>query len=161
MRIYLGLGSNLGDRLEYLATALKMLGGEGVEILQRSSVYETEPVEVTARGDFLNMVVQATTRLPPEALLRTCQSIEERLGRERPGASRTLDIDLLYYGSVQLSIEGLVIPHPRLHQRQFVLIPLQEIAPRFIDPVRKQTIRNLLTSCPDRSRVRRLAGSRP
>ena len=161
MRIYLGLGSNLGDRLEYLATALKMLGGEGVEILQRSSVYETEPVEVTARGDFLNMVVQATTRLPPEALLRTCQSIEERLGRERPGASRTLDIDLLYYGSVQLSIESLVIPHPRLHQRQFVLIPLQEIAPRFIDPVRKQTIRNLLTSCPDRSRIRRLAGSRP
>ncbi len=161
MDIYLGLGSNLGDRLNYLLTSLEMLDGEGVEILQCSSVYITEPVGTAAQGDFLNLVVEARATLQPEELLHTCQGIEERLGRQRPGASRTIDIDLLYYGSIRLSKGGLEIPHPRLHHRRFVLVPLQEIAPQFIDPIRNRTITSLLRSCPDRSRVNRLAEIRP
>lgn len=159
--VYLGLGSNLGDRLNYLLTSLEMLSAAGVEIVQCSNIYTTEPVDITTQDDFLNLVVESKTSLLPEELLHTCQDIEERLGRKRPGTSRTIDIDLLYYSSIQLSKGNLEIPHPRLHHRRFVLVPLQEIAPQFIDPVRNQTITSLLRSCPDCSRVSRLDWIRP
>ena len=161
MDVYLGLGSNLGDRLNYLLTSLEMLSGAGVEILQCSNIYTTEPVGIAAQDDFLNLAVETKTSLPPEELLHTCQDIEERLGRQRPSASRTIDIDLLYYRSIRLSKGNLEIPHPRLHHRRFVLVPLQEIAPQFIDPIRNQTITSLLSRCPDCSRVSRLDRIRP
>lgn len=161
MYVYLGLGSNQGDRLKYLFSSQEMLCSAGIEILKRSSVYETEPLEVPTAGDFLNLVLQARTNLSPESLLDTCQVIERALGRKRPSAHRTIDIDILYYGSIVLSKKNLEIPHPRLYKRQFVLVPLQEISPDFLDPAKKKTIQNLLINCQDRSSVNRLIGSHP
>ncbi len=151
--ILLSLGSNLGDRLNYLRSAIELLRATRMRIFRCSSVYETEAVELADQPDFLNMAIAARTPLGPEAVLAACREVEQRLGRRRPEKARTIDIDLLYYGTVQLSTEDLELPHPRLHERRFVLIPLQEIAPDFLDPVRDQTIESLLKQCPDPSRV--------
>ena len=151
--ILLSLGSNLGDRLNYLRSAIELLRGSRINIFQCSSIYETEPVEFADQPDFLNMVVAARTPLGPEAVLAACQEIEQRLGRRRPEKARTIDIDLLYYGTIQLSTGDLELPHSRLYERRFMLVPLQEIAPDFLDPVRNQTVKSLLKHCPDQSRV--------
>ncbi len=121
-----------------------------------STVYQTQPVgfsEPHDLPDFLNMVVAARTPLGAEAVLATCREIERRLGRRRPEPARTIDIDLLYYGALELSGGELELPHPRLYERRFVLVPLHEIAPDFVDPVRNRTIEFLLQHCPDQSRV--------
>ena len=151
--ILLSLGSNLGDRFNYLRSAMELLRESRISIVRCSSVYETEPVAFADQTDFLNMVVAARTPLEPEAVLAACQEIEQRLGRRRPEKARTIDIDLLYYGTIQLSTGDLELPHPRLHERRFVLVPLQEITPDFLDPVRNQTVDSLLKHCPDQSRV--------
>ena len=151
--ILLSLGSNLGDRLNHLRSAIELLRASRIRIFRCSAVYETEPVELEDQPDFLNMAIAARTPLGPEEVLAACWEVEQKLGRRRPQEARTIDIDLLYYGTVQLSTEDLELPHPRLHQRRFVLIPLQEIASDFLDPVRDQTIESLLKGCPDRSRV--------
>ena len=151
--ILLSLGSNLGDRLNHLRSAIELLRASRMKIFRCSGVYETEPVELVDQPDFLNMAVAGRTPLGPEDVLAACQEIEQRLGRRRPQGARTIDIDLLYYGTLQLSMKDLELPHPRLHERRFVLIPLQEIAPDFLDPVRNQTIESLLKHCPDQSRV--------
>ncbi len=151
--ILLSLGSNLGDRLNHLRSAIELLRASRVRIFRCSRVYETEPVELEALPDFLNMAVAARSPLGPEAVLAACQEVEQSLGRRRPEKARTIDIDLLYYGTVQLSTEDLELPHPRLYERRFVLVPLQEIAPDFLDPVRDQTIKSLLKHCPDQSLV--------
>ncbi len=151
--ILLSLGSNLGDRLNYLRSAIDLLRGSRIRTFRCSSVYETEPVEFTGQPDFLNMVVAARTPLGPEAVLAAGQQIEQQLGRRRPARARTIDIDLLYYGTIEVSTGDLELPHPRLHERRFVLIPLHEIASSFLDPVRNQTVESLLEHCPDQSRV--------
>ena len=151
--ILLSLESSLGDRLNYLLSAMGLLRESRIYVLRRSSVYETEPVEFADQPDFLNMVVAARTPLGPGAVLAACQEIEQRLGRRRPEKARTIDIDLLYYGTIELSTGDLELPHPRLHERRFVLVPLQEITPDFLDPVRNQTVDSLLKHCPDQSRV--------
>ncbi len=156
--ILLSLGSNLGDRFNYLRSAMELLRESRISIFRCSSVYETEPVQFTDQPDFLSMVVAARTPLGPDAVLAACQEIELRLGRRRPEKARTIDIDLLYYGTLQLSTGDLELPHPRLHERRFVLVPLQEITPDFLDPARNQTVDSLLKHCPDQSRVTEFSG---
>lgn len=130
--VYLGLGSNLGDRSVHLAEALRQLNGSPlIEVSAVSSVYETEPVGVKEQPPFLNLVVSASTTLSPHELLDRCLDIERSLGRirrERWGP-RTIDIDMLLYGDIAADDERLVLPHPRMAERGFVVIPLAEIAP--------------------------------
>jgi len=131
---FLGLGSNLGDRLTQLAAALRALSAHpAISIVRGSSVYESKPVGVTEQPDFLNLVVQIETTLPPFDLLMLCLRTEASLGRERRErwGPRTIDIDLLSYDDVVLTDERLTLPHPRMHERGFVVVPLAEIAPDF------------------------------
>lgn len=153
--IYLSLGSNLGDRKANLKRALEKLPKKGVPLLKQSSIYETEPVEVTDQPDFLNLVCEVETALKPEALLRICQDIESELGRIRKelAGPRSIDIDILFYGQNILDLPLLKIPHPALYRRNFVLIPLVEIAPDFQDPSTGKTIQQLRHESPDRGRV--------
>ena len=128
---YLSLGSNLGDRPQYLRRACQALEARGIRLRRVSSVYETAPVEVVDQGWFLNCVLEVETTLPPLAFLRELQQIERELGRqrERPKGPRTIDIDILLYGDLILDTPELVLPHPRMLERRFVLEPLRELAP--------------------------------
>ena len=128
---YIGLGANLGDAAAALDAAAAALGAlPGTTVLARSSTYRTAPVDATG-PDYLNAVVALRTGLSPEALLAGLQAIEAAHGRERPyhHAPRTLDLDLLLHGAARVDTPSLVVPHPRLHERAFVLVPLAEIAP--------------------------------
>lgn len=131
-RAYLSLGSNMGDRLELLKKAVHMLNEhEAIQVEVVSSVYETEPVGLTDQPAFLNIVVEITTSLTPVGLLRECQQIEENLDRVRVirWGPRTIDLDILLYNHENIETETLTVPHPRMHERAFVLVPLAEIAP--------------------------------
>ncbi|MBI4480080.1 MAG: 2-amino-4-hydroxy-6-hydroxymethyldihydropteridine diphosphokinase [Acidobacteria bacterium] len=140
---YLSLGSNLGDRLENLRQAMQLFCGEGIALRCTSSIYETEPVDNTHQGWFLNCVAEVSTTLKPVALLRKLQKIESRLGRERkiPKGPRTLDIDILLYGDLVLQSAELTLPHPRMIERRFVLEPLHEIAPALRLPGSGKTVK--------------------
>jgi 2-amino-4-hydroxy-6-hydroxymethyldihydropteridine diphosphokinase len=153
--IFLGLGSNVGDRELYLKRAGEELHEEGIQVLETSSLYETEPVEAPPQEWFLNSVVRVETSLTPLALLNTCLAIETRLGRVRQGfmSPRTLDIDLLLFRDEIHQAPGITVPHPRLHARRFVLVPLAEIAPEERHPVLGRTMAELLARCQDTSRV--------
>jgi len=129
---YLGLGANLGDRQAALERAVVELARLGE--VRRSSWYETEPVEMPGAPSFLNGVVRLTTRLAPEALFEKTKVIEQRLGRVPGPGPRVIDIDLLLYESLVLELPGLVLPHPRMHGRAFVLVPLAELAPELRHP---------------------------
>lgn len=129
---YLSLGSNLGDRLNYLRRAISDLNTlDGVHVVRLSSVYETEPVGVEGQPAYLNLVAVVSTRLDPHALLAACHDIERAHGRVRTvrWGARTLDIDLLLYDGVEMDTPKLTLPHPRMHERAFVLVPLLEVAP--------------------------------
>jgi 2-amino-4-hydroxy-6-hydroxymethyldihydropteridine diphosphokinase len=154
--VYLSLGSNLGDRRAQMEDALARLETERVRIVKRSSLYETEPVEVTDQPWFLNCAVEAQTELAPRDLLDAIDRIEQQLGRERAIARgpRTIDIDVLLYDAITLHTPQLEIPHPRMAQRRFVLMPLAEIAPSLMHPTSQRTIADLLAACEDRSEVR-------
>ncbi len=131
-RAYLGLGSNLGDRLEHLQRALDALGAaDGIEVVAVSSVYETAPVGGPAQDDFLNAVVAVDTDLAPPALLAVGMTLEARESRVRTvrWGPRTLDVDILLYGDEHVDAPDLQIPHPRMHERGFVLAPLHDVAP--------------------------------
>jgi 2-amino-4-hydroxy-6-hydroxymethyldihydropteridine diphosphokinase len=162
--VYLLLGSNRGDREAYLSGALELIGATCGTIISRSLVYETEPWGFDDPSPFLNQVVEIGTGLSPESLLEQLLTIETRLGRIRPfdgcGCSvpgsyegRTIDIDILFYGQQLIFTDKLMIPHPRLHERRFCLVPMNEIAPDFIHPLLKKTISVLLGSCNDQGRV--------
>ena len=129
---YVGIGTNLGDRAAHVAQALQALAAEpAIEFVKASSLYETAPVGKTDQPDFLNAVAALRTSLPPRALLDALLHIENRMGRVRNlrWGPRVIDLDLLLYGDAQIQTPGLTIPHPRLRERAFVLIPLAEIAP--------------------------------
>ncbi len=157
-RIYLSLGSNLGDRLSHLRKALAMLTAAGLEIRRVSSFYKTEPVDLRSQPWFVNCVAEATTDLMPLQLLRICQSVERGLGR-RPGVSkgpRPIDIDILLYENAMVRSAALMIPHERMTERRFVLIPLRELAPHIRHPVTQRTMPEMLHNTADTSQVIRL-----
>jgi len=144
--VYLGLGSNIGDREALLQAAIDELHKEEVRILRASQVYETEPVDLQQQRWFLNLVVEARTDLFPMQLLARIGKIEQQLGRRRMVAKgpRTIDIDILFYGNFIVRTPKLVIPHERFAERRFVLAPLAELAPELRDPVTHRSIRELL-----------------
>ena len=152
-KIYLSLGSNLGDRAANLRAAILALPDCGVKVLRVSPVYETEPVENTAQAWFLNLVVEAETELFPLQLLARTARIERALGRVRtiPKGPRTIDIDILLYGSAVVSSAKLQVPHPRMTDRRFVLAPLADLAPDLRHPVLRKKIRELLAAAPEQA----------
>ena len=155
---FIGLGSNLDDPTAQLDRALRSLQVANVEVCQTSSRYRTEPVGGPSQPWFLNQVAHVRFVDSPLALLRLCQSIEHRQGRERKlrNGPRVLDLDLLLCGDVILDSPPLSLPHPRLSERRFVLVPLVEIAPRVVDPRSGLSLEELLRRCEDRSVVERV-----
>ena len=143
--VYLGLGSNLGDRQSNLTKAFKLLA-EQVCLEQVSSLYETEPVGYQEQPRFLNAVCRVSTSLSPEQLLVSIKGIEATLGRlpSFPNAPRPIDIDILLYGNQVIDTLQLTIPHPRMEERAFVLIPLAELAPELTHPVSGRKVRELV-----------------
>jgi 2-amino-4-hydroxy-6-hydroxymethyldihydropteridine diphosphokinase len=156
--VYLSLGSNLDDRAANLEAAIHRLEQLG-EITAKSSVYETEPVEMEQQPWFLNCVIALETELTPEEFLTRILAIEQSLGRRRiqPKGPRLIDIDILFFGSSIVNTATLTIPHPALHQRRFVLEPLVEIVPEFRHPVSKKTVRELLQALPEGDAVRKVS----
>jgi len=130
-RAYLGLGSNLGDRLANLEEAVRRLDAAGARVLRSSRVYETDPVGGPEQPDYLNAVVEVETELSARDLLDACLDVERQMGRVRTErwGPRRIDIDLLTYGRRQIDEPGLTVPHPRMHERAFVLVPLLELDP--------------------------------
>lgn len=155
---YLSLGSNRGERRENLRRACAALEGKGIHLRRASSLYETEPVDFPDQDWFLNCVVEIETTLSPFQLLDELQKIEQDLGRRRtrPKGPRTIDLDILLYGDGVVSEERLVLPHPRMHTRRFVLEPLREIAPALPLPGLGRTVESLCADLRDPAVVRRL-----
>lgn len=145
-KAYIGIGSNIGDREKNLNSAIEMLKQEnGVEVTAISSYINTAPVGYTEQPDFLNAVVEISTTLCPQKLLEVCSNIEKKLKRERiiHWGPRTIDLDILLFDNLVLNDDNLIIPHPRMHEREFVLKPLKEIAPMAFHPVLKKTIEEI------------------
>jgi 2-amino-4-hydroxy-6-hydroxymethyldihydropteridine diphosphokinase len=153
--VYLSLGSNVDDRAANLRTALGLLGRVG-QVIAVSSFYETEPVEFTAQPWFLNCAAQLETEQMPKQLMKHILDLEQEMGRRRQQKKgpRNIDIDILLFGSSIIETRGLIVPHPGLHTRRFVLEPLAEIAPEVRHPVFKRTIRELLDALPPGQAVR-------
>jgi len=145
-RVFISIGSNLGQRARNCLRAVELLTeGAGVEQIRKSSLYETEPWGKAGQPGFINCVVEVTTTLEPRGLLAVLKEIEEEMGRragERWGP-RTVDLDIVFFGDRVIAEEGLTVPHPRAHERAFVLAPLAEIAPRFVHPVIKKSVKEL------------------
>ncbi len=154
-RVYFSLGSNIGNRKRNLLRTLRLLGRRGIAVKRVSSIYETEPVGFKAQNRFLNLAVEGETELQPRALLKQCKQIERDLGRTktRRFGPRIIDIDILIYDNSIVNTKELTLPHPRLASRNFVLIPLVEIAPRVKHPLNLKTMRYLLNHSPDKAGV--------
>ena len=172
--VFIGFGSNVGDRLDFCDRAIALLNLlPESQLMAASSLYETEPVTDVGNpgpGWFLNGVVSLDTELTPQRLLSACREVERALGRERigQGGPRTMDLDILFYGARIIRDSGLDVPHPRLHLRRFVLMPLAELDREWRHPVYNRTVDDLLGHLADTSQVRRLDpspktryGSRP
>lgn len=145
------LGSNLGDRMQVMHTAIEYIREDIGRVNTISSVYETTPWGVLDQPAFLNQVVEVETYLGPEDVLRIILGIEHELGRERHQrwGARVIDIDLLYFNDLILDSARLTVPHPRLHERRFTMVPLAEIAPEFVHPVFRKSTLQLLADCTD------------
>lgn len=155
MRVVTIFGSNSGDKHQLMEKAMNLLSEKAGEIILFSSDYETEPWGFESEENFLNRVVVFETALSPETFLQASLDVESQLGRVRNShapryISRTIDIDILFYGAQIIHTPNLIVPHPRLTERNFVLIPLNEIMPEFVHPESGKTIHTLLEECPDR-----------
>lgn len=155
-RIFLSLGSNLGDRRQNLnkgISLLEQLAGKPGAI---SSIYETEPWGCDSRLNFYNQVIELFTLLGPLPLLEAIHETEKMCGRDRPAirfAPRTLDVDILLYGNSVIEFPELIVPHPHMQDRQFVLVPLTEIAPHVVHPILNKDMQQLLTDCEDKKKI--------
>jgi len=148
---YLSLGSNEGNREQWLQQAIGLIAQKCGDITAKSPIYETAAWGINAQPDFLNMVLCINTPLSPEQLIRTILGIETSLGRTRTvkWGPRTIDIDILFYNNEIIELPDLIIPHPFLHERRFILTPLADIAPGYLHPKLNKTISQLLADCPD------------
>jgi 2-amino-4-hydroxy-6-hydroxymethyldihydropteridine diphosphokinase len=157
MKVYLSIGGNLGNRELNLENALIALTQNVGTIEAASPVYETEPVGFESDNQFLNMAVIVETFLNPYAIIDQIRIIENKFGRKRQAnryISRTIDIDLIFYDNQIIDEKELIIPHPRMHERKFVLVPLCDIAPDFIHPILNQSIKEILENSKDESVVK-------
>jgi 2-amino-4-hydroxy-6-hydroxymethyldihydropteridine diphosphokinase len=147
MPAYVALGSNLGDREGYLRAAIEAIA-KTETVKQASSIYETDPVGYLDQPSFLNMVIELETAKEPLELLRRLRTVEHDLHRERtiPNAPRNIDLDLLLFDDIVLDNPELTVPHPRMHERAFVMVPLVEIAPEVVVPTLRKTAKELLDS---------------
>ena len=159
--VYLSLGSNLGDRAANLQTAIAQLDSLG-KVEAVSSFYETEPVELTAQPWFLNCAVKLDTEKMPRQLIAGILALERGMGRQRKqkNGPRIIDIDILLFGSSIIDLPSLTVPHPKMHERRFVLEPLAEIAPEARHPVLKRTVRELRDALSPGQAVKKLASAR-
>ncbi len=154
--VFLGIGTNLGDRESNLKEAIAGIEKHIGRVINSSSVYETEPWGFKAEQEFLNIVVKVETELIPTDLLEAILVLEKKLGRirsENQYSSRVIDIDILFYENEIINSEELRVPHPLLHERKFVLVPLCEIEPELVHPVLKKSVTWLLEKCEDKSNV--------
>ena len=153
-KVFLSLGSNLGNRILNLQKAVKTISEQVGDIEAVGALYETEPWGFETNNWFVNTAIELETGLNPEELLKKCMCIENKLGRKRNiseagYSSRPIDIDILFFGNEIINLPNLIIPHEHLHKRKFVLAPLNDIARELIHPIVKQSIQNLLENCPD------------
>jgi len=180
VRAFLGLGSNLGDRVSQIHRAITLLGSHpAIALVDTASLYETEPVSIVPSSTddglpiepqwFVNTAVAIDTELTAEGLLEACLAIEKQLGRDRSASppkaqgysSRTLDIDLLFYDSQMIRLPSLTVPHPHLHERAFVLMPLLELIPDWKHPALGKTIRELCQALPKAEAIKLLGSHHP
>lgn len=154
-KIIIGLGTNLGERKKNLDNAIELLNAHEAIIIEKvSSIYETKPVGYAKQGKFLNMVIKGKTELNPLALLDACQAIEKDLGRVDTivNGPRIIDLDILVFNKENRQLDNLRIPHPRMHERAFVLIPLHEISPDFIIPTSGKEVADLVDHLSNKER---------
>ena len=158
---YICLGSNLGRKKANIRRAVKLLNkNKDIKILKISSLYETEPVGYVKQDWFVNSCLKAETNLSPRQLLKTLKDIEKKLKRKKKfirWGPRTLDMDILLYNNLRLKTKDLVIPHPEMHKRTFVLIPLMELEPNLIHPTKRKSILELLANLKRNKKVKRLS----
>lgn len=155
-KVYLSIGSNLGDQEQLIAAACEAIAARIGTIKKVSSIYESEPWGFESVNNFLNQVLLVETSLSPAAIMLEISYIESKLGRERNGrgyTSRTMDIDVLFYDHLILYTPELIVPHKQLHKRRFILEPLKEIAPDFIHPLFSITIKEIAVTCTDTGKV--------
>jgi 2-amino-4-hydroxy-6-hydroxymethyldihydropteridine diphosphokinase len=160
--VYLSLGSNVGDREENLRAAIAALEDAGVRVTRVSPFYETEPMDFLEQAWFLNCAVEGETEVAALELLRALRGIELRMGSKKLVAKgpRLIDMDILLYDAETIDTSELHVPHPRMHLRRFVLVPMAEIAAEAVHPSLKKTMKELLEETPDRSTVRRFDGAK-
>ena len=155
-QVYLQLGSNMGDRVYYLNQAIRYITDEIGGVVSESRVYESAPWRVNNQKHYLNKVIEVNTVDDPYDLLKKILNIEKKIGRvrERKWSSRVIDIDIIFYSSVIINEKNLIIPHEYMHERNFVLHPLNEIASDFVHPILKNTVNKLMIECNDKNEIK-------